>query len=155
MIDVQDLRIGNLVTVNNEKYHPSLKGIPLEVTGISEASEDRWAISLKHINQKRNTFYQTYSQFIKYLDPIQLTPEILEAAGLKYREHLDDHYIRISEFNDRSDILILSKYNTLVCASNSQPVFFKHVTSLHQLQNLYHSLTGEEFKIKLPTTVKE
>lgn len=81
MMNPSELRIGVLVFVDNPKYHPKLKGIPLEVTGINERlGEDReltYCVSLKHINQKPNTYYDTYSQLLKFIKPIPTSSEWL------------------------------------------------------------------------------
>ena len=77
-----ELRIGNLVTVNNLEYHPKLKGVILRVTSISLNSDD-YSVGLEYINQKPNTYYEEYSQFVRFIEPIQLTEEWLINFGFE------------------------------------------------------------------------
>lgn len=77
-ITEKDLRIGNYVTVDNPKYHPNLKDIPVMVTSISQTMRiAKWtyAVSLEHINQENNKHYINYAQFICFIKPIPLTAE--------------------------------------------------------------------------------
>ena len=52
MIDVKDLRIGNLIRINNPKYFPEIKGVILSVTAMSERlgldKENTYSIGLEH-----------------------------------------------------------------------------------------------------------
>ena len=72
--------------------------------------------------------------------PIPLTPEILEKAG----------------FNDFYTISIFDAYknDVIICYDNQEKVFaiggnWYKAEYLHQLQNLYFALTGEELNIEL------
>lgn len=86
---INKLSIGNFVTIDNPKYHPKLKEVIMEITGINECNplqgEDgtNYSISLKHINQEPNTYYETYSQFVKYIKPVLITRDTLLFFGFK------------------------------------------------------------------------
>ena len=75
------------------------------------------------------------------IQPIILTPEILKKCGFRKRYKREDVYqcgavfIKIEEYNF---IFILGGTIRLI-----------KVFHLHQLQNLYFALTGEELKINL------
>ena len=67
-------------------------------------------------------------------EPIPITPEILEKAELKWD-------FEISFNNDEYDVCIETDEGKLYVVAT-----FKY---LHQLQNLYYCLTGEELEIEL------
>ena len=134
MTIAKDLRIGNLVMVDNPKSHPQLNGVILEVTSISETkgidNENTYGVGLKHINQQPYTYYETYSQFIEFIQPIKLTEEILLKCGLKRNIHCEFMLFEHSEV----PILISDTLNDWtvdgICFSVG---LLKY---LHQLQNL-------------------
>lgn len=75
MIDPIELRIGNLVTVNNIKFHPKLKDEVLKVISITEMSEpESYSITLEHLNAPNIFFSERYSQKNEYIEPIKFTP---------------------------------------------------------------------------------
>jgi hypothetical protein len=82
-----------------------------------------------------------------YLKPIPLTPEILEKAGfVKDNEFLNDTYFTqyLVQLNDRFGI---SNYQDGWYCRDIMPNL--EIEYLHQLQNLYFALTGEELTIDL------
>lgn len=97
MIKENEFRIGNLVTIDNPDSWSELKDIPLAITGFHQTTDcdkiDTYAINLEHINKKPNTYYESYSQFIKFIKPIQLTDELFEKVGGKIdRSGIEDVY---------------------------------------------------------------
>jgi hypothetical protein len=136
-IDVHELSIGNLVTVNNPDYHPQLKGVVLRVTGITPNEKD-YSISLEHINQIPNTYYPTYSQFLKFIEPIPLTEEWLLRFGFKKnRAGCSMKGLKIT-FDSDEKIFWVDYNFTGTC----------ELRYVHQLQNIYFALTGNELKSK-------
>lgn len=121
MITANELRIRNWVL---------RAGHPVQVTGISNEG-----VVLKH----GDTF-----QF-EHIQPILLTPEILEKAGF---ELAGDEY----SYNGDSIVDLTFELDNGELTANpfytGQTVITK-IKSLHQLQNLYFALTGEELKIQL------
>jgi hypothetical protein len=76
--------------------------------------------------------------------PIALTPEILEKCGFKL---LSDFYGLQHTYGY---IAILFENSTLMIEDlHDDSVNIKAPKYLHQLQNLYFALTGEELQIKL------
>lgn len=123
-MESKELRIGNLL-----KYDD---GTIVEVLTVS--SRD---IVVKRFPQPLN---------ISVLHPIPLTPEILEKAGWYWNaecnsyEHAD---IRMNmQFREVNQSWTM--YNHVLKA-----VIAKRIYHVHQLQNLYFALTGEELEINL------
>lgn len=140
-LSAKDLRIGNLVKSNNPKHHPRILGEILVVTGIYPTTgfenEKAHGVNLEHVNQKPNTYYESYSQFIKFIEPIQLTEEIL----LKF----DFDKIENGTYLNKFYVTIVSGY-FVFWITDIYSVAIKYV---HELQNLYFALTGEELEINL------
>lgn len=78
------------------------------------------------------------------LEPIPISPEILKSCGFIYNseemgDSLAEEYL----------------YNDFCWSVGLKEIYFKniplpHIEYLHQLQNLYFILVGEELEIKLP-----
>lgn len=80
--------------------------------------------------------------------PIPLTEEILLKFCFKYREFLNDFFIKI----DNENILIIEKevigFSIFNCEPNQRKYFLTKIYYVHQLQNLYFALTSEELKFE-------
>lgn len=76
--------------------------------------------------------------------PIKLSGEWLLKLGFSERPHLNDWYKSISDSNT---ILFIRNGEYGICAENSRPAIIGHCNYVHQLQNLFYSLTGEELYI--------
>lgn len=90
----------------------------------------------KHCQVSPNTILEVWESPRKWVQPIPLTPEILEKCGFeKGSIYFYFSKFRIVQINDSNNWLILlsDTYHHL-CK-------LKH---LHQLQNLYFALCGEE-----------
>jgi hypothetical protein len=133
MINANELRIGNLICErNNHRIYP--------VLGIDKHGclVKYWSCGEKEI-----------IRFNKCL-PVPINSEILEMAGFAYKENIvmwgngpDDlsyHYIELK-----------SGYELKIFADGSCNKMDSGgvLTSLHQLQNLYYAINGEELTIKL------
>jgi hypothetical protein len=124
-----------------------------QVTGIEIASE----------NQRIDGFTRPFvrcghmaailnDEDIEYISPIPLTPEILEKAGFKkiYHEDFSDSFILnvstegVIKWEDDGSILINDRLDDGIGYATN--CVCKYV---HQLQNLIHSLTGQELTINL------
>lgn len=133
MINPKELRIKNLVI-----HKGSFKNIG--------------QIGIGHVtlNQKNedidNLFVYKYSD----INPIPLTHEILEKAGFVYDETNEEYTIGGIDFDandqdiEKTFILWSDNKEDFECYFSDIPI-----KSLHQLQNLYFALTGEELEIKL------
>ena len=126
MIDSNEVRIGNLVNYNDGEY----------------GFDDYVVIIEPH---EIHT-YRTIAERIKNaeLNPIPITPEWLERLGLKGHSF------------DFSKVFTISYYDDMVHIEqySEGPFDLPHIKYIHQLQNLYHALTGQELTVKelTPTT---
>ncbi|UXO94105.1 hypothetical protein Pan5_63 [Pseudanabaena phage Pan5] len=72
-------------------------------------------------------------------EPIPLTPEILEKCGFE-----DDDSDFLKNINERTCIHINISLGRTVLESYDGIIIIPMCEYLHQLQNLFHALTGEE-----------
>jgi len=79
-------------------------------------------------------------------EPIPLTEEwLLKFKG--QRDESNDVYLPLPRGIDMR--LYLKYDHVLLCKGQTCPLFeYEHITNVHQLQNLYFALTGEELEIK-------
>lgn len=84
---------------------------------------------------------QVETRLTEDYEPIPLTEEILLKCGFEYNKHYDSY---VKETDRASEFIIRAK--DFVMCDIDLIVKLKH---LHQLQNLYFALTGEELNIEL------
>lgn len=119
ILKASDLRIGNWLLHNGKPFEVIDIGMYVD----ADTNYDGWLIGAVRIEE---------------LQPIVLSPEILEKAGLSNMESfLGVYRIKIDE------MLIDIPMGKNKAAPHAK---YKYV---HQLQNLYHSLTGTELEIEL------
>ena len=126
MIKPNELRIGNLM-----KWGTSIVAIK---DMVYNQKPDRY---IYHVEKKQELTGVPFNEF----EPVPLTPQLLEKCGFTKSDDLKDMKgkILLGEWRHENDIdypgmLYLPAYE---------------VKYLHQLQNLYFALTGEELKITL------
>jgi len=130
-MEAKDLRIGNWIYPNVEN------ATPYPVIAILE--DNVVCSRAMHVHQSDTVIpYQD-------VEPIPLTPEILEKCGFDYIDMysslIGNLYFKIT-FGGNG---LIFHYNHHCNPKNRQV----SVLHLHQLQNLYYSLTGEELPIKI------
>lgn len=125
MINPKELRIGNLVKVVNHN---------LIISGITDS----------FVTFQRKLNCSVESADIESLDPILLTHEILEKVGFSYyhtHPTLSEWFI-----HDNPNML------GAIVFEDGKYVYEGYeyeIQSVHQLQNLFYAITGEELEIKL------
>lgn len=122
MIDPKELRIGNLV----EWY-----GVPLKVTGIRDG-----------IYTESPPRHLVENLPMCDINPIPISPEWLERFGF-YR-HRDSFSLSFGIYDAEFD----TKNGYFYLSCNEYEDLVEHIKYVHQLQNLYFALTGEELKVK-------
>lgn len=145
MINIRELRIGNYVNVRNTSGNKSVSGIV-------------FSINDSLVSVKGNTNPYDYH----LLEPIPLTEEIL--LNNKFEKIKNRITFRIvpriayelkykpKGCNDVCFLVFIKdngEFNHVVPADNDKECALIPVKSLHQLQNLYFSLTGEELEANL------
>lgn len=141
MIDIRELRIGNLV------YLPSLSkaaygdtNVPFCVEEIF-TEEEKYKV-LCHCDTKEG-YNCTEDAFLEEIEPILLTEELRLKLGFSQMSNTDsDGIIKLSIVCD-DDILYLT------LNWNNYQIFKDPIKYLHQLQNIYFDLTGKELEVSL------
>lgn len=130
LILANELRIGNLLSSN---YFDD-RIVVLQVKEIRESQ-------IIALNKENNTISPyLYDNEVK---PIKLTEDILLKCGFEKRS--DGHFNMFKQ--SEVDIIICNDFSSWKCDGiNFSVNYIKH---LHQLQNLFFSLCGEELEIKL------
>lgn len=135
MVRVEELRVGNFL-----KSHSNI----IEVTAIGK---DRADLILRQPNTAVN-----WSMLYSDLQPIQLTEEILLKLGFEVKSNAGVKYISFGRINKSYEVY-LPIVNNILCLSIWQNKMFldlgTRIKYLHQLQNLYFALTGQELEINL------
>jgi hypothetical protein len=134
-VQAHELRIGNKV-------------FPANNDNVLTIEEIKWkSIRVNYIRLDTN---QPHVSLIPFEDanPIPLTPEILEKAGFVLNKDIYRWHNRgITICNNEDDTGFywdLSNNNGYKLLTE-----WKDISHLHQLQNLYFALTGEELQINL------
>ncbi|WP_411898554.1 hypothetical protein [Elizabethkingia bruuniana] len=144
-----ELRIGSLVFLDNEQSWPDLIGIPMEVITITSHlekydkeffPESDYKLTLKG----KCGIYNQFSQFIK---PIELSEELLVILGFESRNSTyiieNDKYEFSLFFYDAWNLYYKEKEKY-----GDTEIELCGYWHIHELQNLFFALTGEELQIQ-------
>lgn len=137
-----EFRYGNIVMVDNPKYHPQLKDVPLRVIGVEETIFDAkkdFSIRLEDMRGR-----ETYAQLIRFVKPIALTRKRIEEIG----------------FKEAGDAHLLKPYGLYVwCRTEHEDAWISEIDDvdvdkrdiwyLHKFQNTFFALTNKELEIAL------
>lgn len=134
MLNASELRIGNLVFSDTEPSNPIVTILEI-LQGYANTSYKEYPAEIA----KNSILYNR-------LHPIPLTPEILEKCGfVKDRNgwHMPETQFSLTEqfypcWLDR-----------MLWPQDISDFKRQSLQYLHQLQNLFHALTGEELKIQI------
>lgn len=152
MIKANELRIGNWI------LYPKYWGDkPIRVTGISvlDRTDDSSGIYEEYLYLLGNDFLtdSNFDEFIDYkngvlspmkAEPIPLTEDILLKCGFEYKAKSK---LGVDSFGE-----IFIADNGICHISDERDTNYSFMAKceyLHQLQNLYFALTGEELNVKL------
>jgi hypothetical protein len=128
MIDPKELRLHNLVQAN---------GHVLKVTEIEE----------KVIVCKMTTGLDWCPQ-LKMIDPITITPQILETVGfVKLPLDIEVYVLGNVFWNQKEGVSLRINYRNEQRLRCTDFDMLPHIQSLHQLQQLIHDLTQTEIDI--------
>jgi len=131
VMDLKDLKIGNFVSVKNEI---------VEVVAI-DAKEEETVIGIKFPDDKM--LNGTQSEL--HVKPIKLTSVPLR----EYCGFDKDGYCKLY-FDKYTFYFKIQGDHIILCGEDKRPlVHFWEIVNLHQLQNLYFSLKGEQMQVNL------
>ena len=86
--------------------------------------------------------------------PIVLSPDILEKCGFKKNKN-GEPCIEINDIASHLELMVgvdnfhYPSFTQTPQGDEERTVYFNRINSLHQLQNLVHTITGEELSINL------
>jgi hypothetical protein len=137
-MQANELRINNLVFVDNPKHHPGFKGVALIVTSV-----DKLNVGVGKYDD--GEVVHIFSQKMKYIQPIPITEEWLvkmgfEKDGNNYYTHIGERFDLVVTW-DTIDKCFYTELRPL--EGNSLQIDCEYI---HQLQNLYFTLTGKELE---------
>lgn len=125
----QELRIGNLIQLYRKAEDKEMS--THSVCGIENVPDIGWMVELE------DGFYINTD---KGIEPIPLTEEWLVKLGFE-KSH--------GEWIERNEMVMLSYFATgLHLSSSDSGMLSIELKYVHQLQNLYFALTGEELTVK-------
>lgn len=128
MIQANELRIGNWITVSGNTLDTYQTSKPIQVT----------ADIIKAIQEENN---ERPDAMASHFERIPLSPDTLEKCGFEKESEGGKYW-----HNDETYLKHLPPYGyRLVYGVSKIGVY---ITTLHQLQNLYHALTGNELTYK-------
>jgi hypothetical protein len=119
MINATELRLGNKV----RQAHATIT-----ITAIGKTKV--WATDYNHKSVCN----------LANINPIPLTAEILEKCGFVK----EGFWFKLQLTNNFKMVFNKLEGCVIVCSVSPCDAHIDHITSLHQLQNLYFALTGEE-----------
>lgn len=136
MINIKELRIGNYIFPKNENGEPSKIGKVLGINGHLVCVEGN------------NSPYDYH-----LLEPIHITNEIMGKCGFSL---IDDKYYsspniadKLAIFVDLTGRLYISIVDERFERGYEDFPFNTFIENLHQLQNVYFTLTGRELEVEL------
>jgi hypothetical protein len=141
-MNANELMLGNYVTIDNPKAWSSYKNIPMVVTQIysylSQKEKEIWNKSNGTISLifKHNTF----SQFSEFIRPIALTEKwLLDFGFFKF----NNAYVLQKPIENCLDFEFSIWEDLTYNTAEIKP----DISNVHQLQNLYFSLTGNHLQL--------
>jgi len=153
-----DLRIGNLFEIDNPKYRPDKHGEICVVIGIDTTRLDKLFKSGTTVllHAQNDEYKDSFGQYIEFLKPIPLTEEWHNKFGVKLDGFGSFRYVLPKSMSQKVTVMFSGDYvflrqgepnkidNDLVSVWNKDII--KRDMFVHEWQNLYFSLTGEELE---------
>jgi len=137
MINASELRLGNRCTYGAH--------------GVVVVSEIKESGKVRITHMEQHSINMGYSSSLLHeddIDPIPLTREILEKCGFDksglygWVNRVDEYSLLIVQDNGRFELMDITSGETVLSWDT-------RVEYLHQLQNLFFSLAGDELEVKL------
>lgn len=138
----RELRIGNLVMIENELLSET-KGEVYKVSGVELKRIELFPDSDSTISLDHTESLRIYNQLNEFVIPIPLTDHWLDRFGFKY-SHDTVHPNRVFRKTWDEGNFDLEEIVSYHFGGSFLDVEIKYV---HQLQNLFYSLTGKELEL--------
>jgi hypothetical protein len=135
MIKANELRIGNLVDLQDGDF-----GCTQKILGITETH-----VTVNYQTDVSSTKRRPVNFLLTQLKPIPITEDILKMAGFQIGIDINKLYLRYGYLASNGKIV----FTQLDVNDKHYGIGDFAAKYLHQLQNLYFALTGEELNIKL------
>ena len=146
MIDVKEVRLGNLILWNPKLANPQITLQPMLVE-IAVIAQDKIGYTPYKLEQRVEPFeddrmvqMETIVKSVQEFEPLQVTEEILEKTGFQKRNGayvLDGFY---------PEVIFKESQGSAVLVPHSKVIPIRYI---HQLQNLYYTIMGEDLVIIL------
>lgn len=148
------LMLDNVVFIENKKYHPKLKDIPMLIKGYEERSNEFiYRLFGGDINPPNFlTSAIEYSQLLKYIKPIKIHPKyLMRLEGFKEIKIGHDGIV-YSIFINNDTRLFYDDFDLkgvgILHVKTGIVIKLKHIKYIHEIQNLYLLLSGEKLIFK-------
>ncbi len=138
-MNAKELRLLNYVTIDNDSWD-ELSGIPMQVTKIKIEDDQMFPDSTGSVTVVQQDGFMDYSQFDEFIKPIRITEKWLLNFGFTHH-HDTPHPNRVFRRDYKEGFFELEEIINFWYGGNFTSVEVKHV---HQLQNLFFALTGNE-----------
>jgi hypothetical protein len=135
------LRIGNLVFGKYEDNNEVERSVLCRVLALDETGE------MLQYKIWVETFGSSNQEYFDGFEPIPLTEEWLLKFGFEKSNDLDSFY-HLRLINDWTKLFYDPKHGVCELSVSNHGAMIRKLKSVHQLQNLYFALTGEELIIK-------
>ena len=146
MLHAKELRYGNKV------YNKRGEVITVQqILGTSIAYDTTLNVNRRQLAKVSGAYNESYTTYVvetvkeaglQDLEPVKLTPQVLEKCG--FRNFVRDEWI-VSHGNEHTDFLF-SEEGLRLRHTTSTRVPIRYV---HQLQNFYYAIAGQELEIDL------
>ena len=140
-MNAKELRLGNYVLIDNPKSHPNLLNQPVQVVVIQLRNDISFPNSNASISVEID-IHNGFSQFNEFIKTIPLTEQWLLKCGFSKEDennfilHQNNIYFRVHRNLISGEFMckLVNNYSFLI-------------KSVHNLQNLYFSITNVELTV--------
>jgi hypothetical protein len=138
-LKASDLRIGNWIEIKKIDFEDLLDSLDLNENDYIP-KKPYFQIAAIEKDQIRIDYFDEFEFDYSQIKPISLTEQWLIDLGFQDNNYTFDLYAKRKKIEFSWSVKVVST-GVRSCFYSSK---YKHIKYVHQLQNLYHSLTGKE-----------
>ena len=131
-LNIKELRIGSLVTLDHPDNHPKLKGVTLKVDGIGRVTGN---IRLKHISDDNEVFFVS----MRHVKPIPINYKCLDLLEWEHNDLYTEECVYKKGY--------YTYYINQQFVYNNNAIVRNDVKYVHDLQNIMMALRIEKVTI--------